>query len=102
MERHNIEQGDGTTEHPMERGDFLRSFGLLKGRPAKSVEADDDEVTSEETIQETIAMPENLNISLGTIIRWMNIYGYRYDTARKHFYNDTRCVFFLRGEVCDK
>ena len=61
MERHNKEQGDGTTEHPMERGDFLRSFGLLKGRPAKSVEveADDDEVTSEETIQETIAMPEN-------------------------------------------
>lgn len=61
------------------RNDFLRSFGIGYGRRPKNYNDDNDEVEEEE---------EELNISLGTITRWMNIYGYKWCQANQHYYND--------------
>ena len=64
--------------------EFLRSFGLLRGRPTKKYDDSDDE-----SVTESRVLPESEDISEGTIWRWLKMFGYRYDVARKHFYNDT-------------
>jgi len=75
------QNAQGPDDPPINRRDFLLSFELLKGRPAATVVDEDDEAT--------IPMPTNDNISEATVIRWMNLFGFKYDVARKHFYNDT-------------
>ena len=83
LEKHNKLEDEQDITYCSSRGDFLRAFGLLKGRPVAASGSHDQEETL------SVTFPVNENISQSTIIRWMNIFGYKYDTARKHFYNDT-------------
>lgn len=87
LEKHNekISPEDEDDTPPTSRVDFLRNFGLLQGRPYKTnVNSDGEEVTGT-----TVQAPEKKDISTATITNWLNLFGYSYDHARKHFYNDT-------------
>eukprot|EP00984_Skeletonema_dohrnii_P022669 scaffold11766_cov144-Skeletonema_dohrnii-CCMP3373.AAC.1 len=68
-------EGKDETEK-ISRPNFLLSFGLGRGRP--TMHQDENE-----------PQEGKKNISQETILRWMKLYGYKWCTARKHYYNDT-------------
>ena len=68
---------------PLTCREFLCALGFLKTRErASNDDDDDDEVTSD-------IPPADDNISERTVLRCMQLYGYRWDTAQKNLYNDT-------------
>eukprot|EP00986_Skeletonema_menzelii_P015904 scaffold12932_cov97-Skeletonema_menzelii.AAC.2 len=73
---HNRETKD--VQNHLSQSDFISSFGLGKGRGRPPKHGDED-----------AQQQERNGISQATVLRWMNLYGYKWCTARKHYYNDT-------------